>query len=354
MRLPNKQDWRVHTEGGQARYRVRAATVANAGVWAMSLYSPPNIESVLLGVSAYLLFSLLLLVAVACELGRPRPRQLIALVLDQLILNGTMAWGGLTFAPLLWSGVIASIGHGLRFSPRRGQLSAFLGATLAGLALLASPSWRELPLMSLGIVLGSLLLPIYAVTVAHQITRGREDAEARALTLEALARRDGLTGLLNRSGLQECMAALQQQDARRPATLAFIDLDGFKTVNDQAGHDMGDAVLRQVAQALLQVVDPQDVVARLGGDEFAILVTSARSQADLHTLGQRLTEAVQQVHPPQRPELRVEASIGMWSFEADEEHQRVLRQADQLMYRCKQTGGGSFQLGGHPLTEAAA
>ena len=106
-----------------------------------------------------------------------------------------------------------------------------------------------------------------------ELTAALRDAEARIRYLENLAHIDELTGVLNCRGfLRELSrAASYAQRYAIPVTLVLLDLDGFKEINDRHGHPVGDAVLIQVARAMVSSVRGSDVVARIGGDEFALI-----------------------------------------------------------------------------------
>ena len=119
----------------------------------------------------------------------------------------------------------------------------------------------------------------FAVSAQDISERRRVEHELRDLTatLAERAVRDPLTGLANRTLLHERLRGILARDARAGTTTAllFLDLDGFKAINDKHGHAVGDLVLKVVADRLTAVVRPSDTVARLGGDEFVVLVEGA-------------------------------------------------------------------------------
>ena len=153
----------------------------------------------------------------------------------------------------------------------------------------------------------------------------------------ALSRTDDLTGLPNRRGFYEAAAVELARSARyrRPLTVAYVDLDDFKAVNDRLGHARGDRVLVAVAHALRRASRSTDLVARLGGDEFVVLLPEtggAAAEAALLKLRTRLLEAGGDA-------TRVTASIGAVSFgtpPADVE--TLVHEADRAMYAVKTDG----------------
>ena len=152
-----------------------------------------------------------------------------------------------------------------------------------------------------------------------------EERRHRALRLQAVT--DPLTGLGNRSALERRLAT-----APGPVTLAIIDLDNFKPINDTHGHDTGDAVLRVVADRLRGAVRADDLVIRYGGDEFAV-VFAHRTPADgAAQLRRRIVAAIEApIAPNGTLTITVGASIGLATANAD----TVVHQADTSLYQTK-------------------
>jgi diguanylate cyclase len=163
--------------------------------------------------------------------------------------------------------------------------------------------------------------------------------------LEHQAFHDGLTGLANRALFRERVAhALRRRSqAGTPLALLFVDLDDFKTVNDQLGHAAGDDLLVAVAGRLLTCVRGEDTVARLGGDEFAILLEQASSHEVAVRVAGRVLEAMEPPFPLQGRQVRVGASVGVTVSGATAVDE-VLREADVAMYTAKARGKGRFEL----------
>jgi diguanylate cyclase (GGDEF)-like protein/PAS domain S-box-containing protein len=172
---------------------------------------------------------------------------------------------------------------------------------------------------------------------AHLVTHV-EDIDARkALEAELLhrAQHDPLTGLANRALLaQRIDDALIRQV--RPSCLLFVDLDGFKCVNDQYGHAVGDQLLQQLAQRLTALLRPQDVCARLGGDEFVVLcVDTQPHQAE--AIAERLRAAVAEPFAIEGAAITITAAIGVSASDVTTaiDPALLLRQADARMYEAK-------------------
>ena len=172
----------------------------------------------------------------------------------------------------------------------------------------------------------------------------RRELEQR-LTHQAM--HDGLTGLANRvllrSRLESALRRPRPGSALPPALL-FLDLDGFKGVNDTFGHAQGDALLIAAATRLREQVGAQDVVARLGGDEFAVLLESPRDRQAVLDIAQRITSALKVPFRVFGRETAGSASLGIAIAEPIDSAGDVLRHADVAMYLAKANGRGRYEL----------
>ncbi|MEO6204658.1 MAG: sensor domain-containing diguanylate cyclase, partial [Mycobacteriales bacterium] len=172
--------------------------------------------------------------------------------------------------------------------------------------------------------------PAWLALSAQDITERRQvENDLRALTasLTEAAVRDPLTGLANRTLLEERLRAVLAKDVRSGQSTAvlFLDLDGFKNVNDEHGHATGDQVLRAVARRIAAAVRPSDTVARLGGDEFVVLVEGA-DQRTVDLLVERLHDVVSR--PIGTLGLYVGVSIGVaFSNKGEQPPTRLLGEA---------------------------
>jgi diguanylate cyclase (GGDEF)-like protein len=161
--------------------------------------------------------------------------------------------------------------------------------------------------------------------------------------LEQLALYDELTGLANRKLLQEQLTTAIASALRDAGSLGimFIDLDGFKAINDQLGHDMGDSVLRAVAERLSGVVRQNDLVGRLGGDEFVVICETV-DEGSAQIVAERITEAIRAPYEGVPTPLGISASVGVvlthpipgFVPSGDD----LLVHADAAMYRSKNSG----------------
>jgi diguanylate cyclase (GGDEF)-like protein/PAS domain S-box-containing protein len=163
--------------------------------------------------------------------------------------------------------------------------------------------------------------------------------------LDRLANYDSLTELPNRRLLGDRLeqALARTRRSGRSMALCYLDLDDFKPINDQFGHEVGDEVLIGIANRLSKLVRAQDTVARLGGDEFVLLFTDLTRAEDSHLLLERVLAASTSPILLRGVAHRVSASIGVVLSPPDvESADRLLRHADQAMYRAKEAGGNCY------------
>ena len=175
----------------------------------------------------------------------------------------------------------------------------------------------------------------------------RDIADRKALDeeLRRLALHDPLTNLANRALFRDHVEHALARNRRAQVSLAvlFIDLDGFKTINDSLGHAAGDQVLITIAGRLRARVRPGDTAARLGGDEFAVLMENS-SERDATVLAQRLLEALRGPIFLHGREVVVAGSVGIALSAPGLDADGILRNADVAMYRAKATGKGRHEL----------
>lgn len=182
--------------------------------------------------------------------------------------------------------------------------------------------------------------------LAKRVTERTQALEQANQRLSELALQDPLTGLANRTALQQHLDQALARSVRRKELLAvmLIDLDGFKPINDQHGHEFGDRVLAEVAQRLRQYLRDADLPARLGGDEFVVICENVQSAEDARDLAKRLLEGLDTPMYLEERTVRVGASIGIVLSHGSDDATTLIRQADAAMYRAKAEGRNRVQL----------
>lgn len=195
------------------------------------------------------------------------------------------------------------------------------------------------------------LLTHIALQLSH--VRGRERSRE---DIENMAYSDVLTGLPNRYAFERDMSRLIDNARRDDSQVAlmFIDLDGFKRINDSLGHPAGDELLRIVGERLRSDIRPEDIatkisdansslIARLGGDEFTVMLQGLQDQKSAELVAQRLLDAVSKPMRIYGTEVSINASIGIAMFPADAPNAaELLLAADAAMYEAKKIDGSSF------------
>ncbi|WP_433221348.1 diguanylate cyclase domain-containing protein [Dactylosporangium sp. CS-047395] len=285
------------------------------------------------------------------------------------IMTQLSAWNTSTLANAGWIVGFMLVAHGAArggaaTGARDGQLSA---------------AWLALPYLPLAIAIGASVALIFtrgsagpfvaivfvaivdalliALVVARQMVALRDNAaltarlqrlvgelQSREDELRFLAFHDPLTGLANRALFQDRLARALLTRLRTPAPLAvlYVDLDGFKTVNDSLGHETGDSILVDVATRLRDCLRPEDTAARLGGDEFAILLDAVPLPA-VTAVAARIVAALDQ--RVEGAPARIGASVGVAFHETgDSLAEDLLRCADLAMYAAKYRGKACYVL----------
>ena len=191
------------------------------------------------------------------------------------------------------------------------------------------------------------------VSTGKDITQ-RLQSEER---LRHLAHHDPLTGLPNRVLLQDRLkqAMLEADRSERLVAALFLDLDRFKTINDTLGHQVGDALLKAVADRLATCLRVGDTVSRLGGDEFTVILANVAHVDDITRVAQKILDQFISPFRVGGRDLFVSASIGITLYPLDEkEPENLLKNADVAMYHAKEIGGNVFQFYTPALNARAA
>jgi len=255
---------------------------------------------------------------------------------------GTFAIGGIDY----FSGVELRV-FPLYYAPvsfiawYRGRSGTLVASALGALVWFASNWLAGLRFSSPDIwVVNTLVQGLSFVIVGWLIASLR----ASLVRERGLSRTDPLTALSNRRAFYEDSArslALCRR-MKRPITIAYVDLDDFKTVNDALGHEAGDDVLRKVAEQLRAAVRPSDLSARLGGDEFAVVLPEVGPDVAAATL-ERLRSIL--ARPASSGQEGVNVSVGGVTFvEAPETVEQMVQRADAGMYEAKKTGKNRVHL----------
>ncbi len=183
------------------------------------------------------------------------------------------------------------------------------------------------------------------LSVVSDITGGALARVRGEQEIERMAFRDPLTNLPNRRLFEDRIIQALARAARRRRLVAilFLDLDKFKQVNDEFGHEAGDLLLQSVARRLTERLRGQDTIARLGGDEFNIVLSDIKSEAELGSVAEQIVEWLSQPIEVRGYQVKTHASIGISVYPKDGEAPEVLlRKADMALYQAKAIGGDTY------------
>ncbi|MEV0900219.1 sensor domain-containing diguanylate cyclase [Actinoplanes sp. NPDC049802] len=186
------------------------------------------------------------------------------------------------------------------------------------------------------------------------VINARDISENRAFQerLEHEAQHDPLTGLPNRRRMQDRLCSSLRSES---VAVLFVDLDGFKPVNDAHGHEVGDELLRQVADRLSACVRSTDVLARVGGDEFVMLMPGVHDRADVEAMSSRVGYVLELPFRIDGYEISISASVGVHMAPAAADPDEALRAADHAMYEIKYSrrlpAGAIVRVGRHRATD---
>jgi len=301
---------------------VGIALMHYVGVAAMNVRPPITFDSTLVALSV--------LVAVAASA--------VALVLAFRLRSASAA-------NRIWQRLLAAVAMGLGICAM--HYTGMAAAHIAPDAICATPMlpidqhWLAIIIAGTTFLFlgATMLILTIDVRLAHQLG----EANAR---IAALAREDPLTGLANRRTFLEHLDVAYRTRSRSKADFAvlFLDLDGFKDINDTLGHPAGDALIVTIAQRLKSVVRNDDLVARFGGDEFAILQRNLTTPADAGTLAEKVRTAVADPVSIGQDDVGVTASIGIAMVtDRTAAPSDLMVQADLALYRCKDDGRNCYR-----------
>lgn len=204
-------------------------------------------------------------------------------------------------------------------------------------------------------VKGIIFIALTAIGLYLALSRWDSQRQRMEDRLRRASRTDPLTGLLNRAAFTEALAQALARARRGNAGslgLLFLDLDGFKDVNDGYGHGVGDLLLMEVAARLNLVRRETDTVGRFGGDEFLLLLDDPDAEAGSRAAAERLVETMRAPFFLAGQELHLSVSIGVAQYPEDGgTPEELIRNADQAMYEAKSGGKNAFRRYRNPMPQ---
>lgn len=315
---------------------IRVAIVSTAMVYFNSSYfagNAANAEYAILArtaVSSAFAITILLFVALLIRPGKSVVRRIIGLVHDVAAISTAMFLGEAGAAAVAAIYLWVTLGNGFRYGTPYLYLSAVLSIAGFGAVYLFSDYWHEQTMLSINILILLALIPPYVGRLLDSLHEAKEQLKLRASF-------DGLTGLINRSELEQCMEnSLANKQAGH--FLLFCDLDHFKAVNDVAGHAAGDKLLTDIGQVIQDCVRGDDLTARLGGDEFAVFLKNC-PQNKAREISETIRNAVSGYRLAWSTDYySVGISVGAAPSSAVKDMNSLFRLADAACYAAKNAG----------------
>lgn len=273
------------------------------------------------------------------------PRRILSMVMDIGATTYAIYFLRDVATPFFGLYLFNACGNGFRFGPRYLYLSNALSITGFTFVLIMSEYWTAHQTMGIGLLIVLIVIPMYFASLVRQL----HSALARMRTM---ANHDTLTGLPNRHSFYEQLQHRLRlaERSNTPFAVVFVDLDGFKPINDVLGHAAGDIVLKSVARRLEQSVRKNDIVARFGGDEFVIILSDIHKTA-VPSVAHKIIDTVARPHEFNGQMVTLSSSMGIAIYpDGGRTVDELVAQADTAMYRSKRMGRNFFCLDGEPQT----
>lgn len=292
-----------------------------------------------------LTYSVFMLLAIIVWPQISIPRRIVAIVLDIGAVTYGLYFLGEAGVPLFGLYLFNACGNGFRFGPRYLYLSSALSILGFTFTLATSEYWASQRTLGVGILLVLAVIPMYFASLTSQL-------HTVLGHMRKIATHDNLTGLPNRHSFYEHLQQILRSAEKNHTKFAvvFIDLDGFKPINDTLGHAAGDEVLRSVAGRLKQCVRRNDVVARIGGDEFVIIL-SGIDAASLLSVVRKIIDMIAAPYTGIANTVTLTSSVGVATYpDNGRTVDELVAHADAAMYRSKRAGRNCFCLNGELQT----
>lgn len=252
---------------------------------------------------------------------------------------------GILFFPLyLW----VTIGNGLRYGTRYLYTAMLISIVSFVIVFSSSAYWKEQWGFSVGLLIGLVALPLYFSSLLKQTNQQHDELEKLYQQMARHATHDSLTGLHNRKHFHDYLAETIASAEREKQIFAvlYLDLDGFKAINDALGHAAGDQIIADTARRLEQCVRKGDIVARLGGDEFIVLLHDI-GVFDVSRMAEKFIEILSKPFTVAASTHYITTSIGVAHYPQNgTDVYSLIHSADSAMYEAKRNGKNGFRICG--------
>jgi diguanylate cyclase (GGDEF)-like protein len=263
-----------------------------------------------------------------------------------------MEGSGILFFPVyLW----VTIGNGLRYGKRYLYTAMAISIASFSAVFVSSAYWRAQWGFSIGLLIGLIALPLYFSRLLKRLNEQHSELKKLYEQMARHAIHDSLTGLPNRKHFHDKLAEtiVSSERGRKTFALLYLDLDGFKAINDDLGHAIGDQIIEDTARRLEQCVRKDDMVARMGGDEFVVLLRDV-TPLDLTKVAEKIIETLSRPFTISNHVLRITTSVGGSTYPQDGvDANTLIHNADSAMYETKRNGKNGYRIFSNRLVRLA-
>lgn len=284
------------------------------------------------------------------------PRRLLGMVLDFSATSYfmyVMEDKGILFFPIyLW----VTVGNGLRYGTRYLYMAMAIGLASFAVVFSSSTYWNDQWGFSVGLLISLVALPLYFSSLLKQLHDQHNELKKLYEQMARYATHDSLTGLPNRKHFHDHLAEtiVSAKRDRKTFSVLYLDLDGFKTINDALGHGVGDQIIENTARRLEQCIRKGDMVARVGGDEFIVLLREIAS-FDAPKVAEKIIGVLSEPFVITSSTLYITTSIGLASYPQDgTDVNALIHNADGAMYEAKRNGKNGYRIYGNKLVSLAS
>lgn len=332
INIKDKFKNRLNLELNQAKVRLILCVFTVSWFSVLSFLNKLVVSKTLaISMAIFVILSIVITIHICLNERWKTERLFLMIVCDAFLTGLLVSQSDYYGSPLLLFFFIPPIGNALRF----GKKFFLPSATIMFISLTYSLYVNEYYHTNELFILGMLLL-FLVIVIKINFTINKLDYLKNKLS--NMAMHDNLTGLPNRRLLSSHLEQFIIDSHRKkvPVACIFIDLDGFKAVNDKYGHGIGDKLIIKVAHLLLNSIDKDSVVARLGGDEFVI--ASPNGKDSLLDLAKKIISSLENMKTLQDNPIDISASIGIIYSQRSDDAESLLNKADAAMYEAKNTG----------------
>lgn len=333
MMIDEPEDIRDRLEKRQAILRIIVLSIIFIYVTLFKSHNQ-NSKELLLLTGAFVIFSFIWYGIVhAGWLNRKYRRYFIIIVDAGMNSFGIFIAGvdGVIFYPMY---LFVTIGHGMRFGSKNLIVSIVFSSMGFSLVVLLHPYWSQHITVAVPLLAGLIVLPLYYLKLINNLNIANRQLKQELIDTQSIAKYDKLTSLPNRYYLNSYLENFIQINRDSTLALLFIDLDGFKYINDKYGHDIGDSVLIEFSEVLKSLTRESDLAARLGGDEFIILLRGVKGKQVIENICTRILFALRNIGGQCKSPLSASIGISMYPDDGNTP-QELIKHADMAMYKIK-------------------